>query len=306
VSAFGKLEDISREIHHLDDQWQRFRAGQTFVAQHISQLEQTTERVLGRLYQLLVAPIDAALRRVGGSDVRGLVIVPHGPLHHVPFHALHDGRSHLIDHYTISYAPSATVFALCAERAPAAHDASLVLAVPDEAIPGARHEAEAIAGYLPHPRVVVGAEATQSLLRSAAPTVDIIHLACHGLFRVDNPMFSALKLADGWLTATDVLGCRFGGAQITLSACESGRSQVIGGDELIGLTRAFLGAGATSVVVSQWLVHDAAAVPLMSAYYKALRGGVGRADALRSAQLEARDARPHPYYWAPFSLVGKR
>jgi CHAT domain-containing protein len=140
----------------------------------------------------------------------------------------------------------------------------------------------------------------------AAPGSDILHLACHGLFRADNPIFSALKLSDGWLTAADVMPLDLAGSLVLLSACESGRSQVIGGDEILGLTRAFLGAGATTVVVSLWLVQDQTTAALMGTWYKRLSSGDAPTTALRAAQLEIKSHYPHPYYWAPFVPIGRR
>ena len=118
--------------------------------------------------------------------------------------------------------------------------------------------------------------------------------------------FSSLKLQDGWLTAADVMRLDLTGALVTLSACESGRNEVFAGDEPIGLTRAFLGVGASTLVVSLWLVQDEATASLMEEYYKRLRGGAGPAEALRGAQLAIKEEYPHPYYWAPFVLVGQR
>jgi CHAT domain-containing protein len=143
-------------------------------------------------------------------------------------------------------------------------------------------------------------------LRAEAPGCDVLHLACHGLFRADNPMFSSLKLQDGWLTAADALGLSLPGALVTLSACESGRSGVIGGDEVLGLTRAFLGAGAATLVVSLWLAQDTTTAALMEHWYERMGEGVGRAAALRAAQLETMRRHPHPFYWAPFVLIGRR
>jgi CHAT domain-containing protein len=119
-------------------------------------------------------------------------------------------------------------------------------------------------------------------------------------------MFSAVKLHDGWLTAADVMQLNLKEALVTLSACESGRGTVFQGDEVIGLPRAFLGAGAAAVVVSLWLVHDETTVMLMTYWYNRLRNGMGQATALRDAQRALRESYPHPYYWAPFVLIGQR
>ncbi len=143
-------------------------------------------------------------------------------------------------------------------------------------------------------------------LRAKAAGRGVLHLACHGSFRSDNPMFSSLKLGDGWLTAADALDLDLEDALVTLSACESGRNEVFAGDELIGLTRGFLGAGAATLVASLWLVQDETTAELMEKWYEHLRNGVGRATALRNAQLALKDRCPHPYYWAPFALIGQR
>jgi CHAT domain-containing protein len=119
-------------------------------------------------------------------------------------------------------------------------------------------------------------------------------------------MFSSLKLHDGWLLATDAMSLDLPGALVALSACESARSEVVGGDEILGLTRAFLRAGAATLVVSLWLVQDETTAKLMSEWYGRMRDGEGQAAALRTAQLELKAQYPHPYYWAPFVLIGKR
>jgi CHAT domain-containing protein len=120
-------------------------------------------------------------------------------------------------------------------------------------------------------------------------------------------MFSALKLADGWLTAVQAIQLDLSHAFVVLSACESGLSQAFNGDELLGLTRAFLGAGAVTLVVSLWLAQDEATARLMSHLHQQLQEAqVSPATALRQAQLSLKTTYPHPYYWASFILVGQR
>jgi CHAT domain-containing protein len=148
--------------------------------------------------------------------------------------------------------------------------------------------------------------ATVAAFTEAAPLHNVLHLACHGLFRADNPIFSSLKLYDGWLTAANVMPLRLDGALVTLSACESGRSQVLLGDEVVGLTRGFLGAGAATLVVTLWLVQDETTATLMADWYHRLRQGQSPTAALRAAQQALRETYRHPYFWAPFTVVGKR
>ncbi len=312
VRHLSTLQTIHGLLYRLTTQWDRFRAGPAFVERHMSMLQQSAQRLLASLYNELMAPLEPLLAEAAAAASSGpvaappkLVIIPHGPLHQVPFQALFDGQQYLLERFEISYAPSATVFALCQGRTPPQPGKALVLGAPDPLIPAVTSEVQAVAQQLDNPAVYVDAPATLAVLRAEAPGCDMLHLACHGLFRADNPMFSALKLSDDWLMAADVMQLDLTGALVTLSACESGRSQVIGGDELLGLTRAFLGAGAATLVVSLWLVQDQTTASLMAAWYEQLRQGKKRAAALRVAQLAHKSRHPHPYYWAPFVLVGQ-
>jgi hypothetical protein len=308
----GSAATIARLVQQLDVQWDRFGAGREFVERHMTLLERSTRRVLSSLYGELIEPLEPLLNEAVDptSDLTGasrkLVIVPHGLLHRVPFHALFDGGSYLLERFEVSYAPSAKVYSLCEKRIPRGFDKTLVLKVADSSIPAVTEEAQAVVRHLPNAELLSDRQATVEALRLKAPGCGILHLACHGMFRVDNPMFSALKLYDGWLAASDVIRLDLVGALVTLSACESGRNEVFAGDELMGLTRAFLGAGATTLVASLWLVQDETTAELMEMWYEHLRKGVGRAAALRNAQLALKERWSHPYYWAPFVVIGHR
>ncbi len=227
-------------------------------------------------------------------------------LHQIPFHALFDGQQYLLETYHLSYAPSATIFALCQQRVPRQTGQALIMGVADLSIPFVTEEVRRVSSFFTTPRTYLEDTATTTVFRNQAARSDIVHLACHGLFRNGNPMFSALKLYEAWLTATEVLALDLQGALVTLSACESGRNQVLAGDEIIGLTRAFLGAGTATLVVSQWLVEDQSTAQLMTTFYDQLTKGHARSAALRNAQLALKEHYPHPYYWAPFILIGQR
>jgi CHAT domain-containing protein len=227
-------------------------------------------------------------------------------LHYVPFHALFDGESYLIDGHDISYAASASVLKICRNRKPAAGSGrDLILAVADELTPHINDEVEALRKLLPDADVFVGAEAGEDKLRKYAPTAGKIHIASHGVFRADNPMFSSLRLGDNWLNLFDIFNLKLGAEITTLSACETGMSAVWEGDELLGLARGFLYAGTPSLVVSLWMVNDRSTAQMMRRFYEGLRDGLSKARALREAILEVKAANPHPYYWAPFVLLGK-
>jgi CHAT domain-containing protein len=133
----------------------------------------------------------------------------------------------------------------------------------------------------------------------------VIHLATHGVFREDDPHFSALRLADGWMSLYDFYGLRVKADLVCVSACQSGRNWVGAGDELVGLARGFLHAGASTLVVSLWPVQDDSTARLMEIFYRGIRGGMEVEHALRNAMLEVREESPHPYHWAPFVLIGR-
>jgi tetratricopeptide (TPR) repeat protein len=312
VRNLGSAASVARLVQQLDVQWDRLGAGKEFAERHIALLERLTRQVLASLYGELMRPLEPYLNEALSTDFeetgapQKLAIVPHGLLHRVPFHALFDGESYLLERFEVSYAPSAKVYSLCQERISRGLDKVLALSVADPLIPAVTEEAQAVSRHFPAAEVLSDQQATVEALRAKAPDCSVLHLACHGMFRSDNPMFSSLKLCDGWLTAADVLDLDLAGALVTLSACESGRNEVFAGDELIGLTRAFLGAGAATLVASLWLVQDETTAELMERWYEHLRRGVGRAAALRRAQLALKDKSPHPYYWAPFVLIGQR
>jgi CHAT domain-containing protein len=257
-----------------------------------------TDAHLQILHQLLVAPLEDLL-----YDASALVFVPHDDLHRLPFHAVHDGRRALLDRWPVSYAPSATAFVRCRQRPPSTATTSLVLGVPDRRAPAIAAEAEAVAARLPAATVLVGDAARGAALDEALGH-RFIHIATHGAFREDNPLFSSIRLADQDLTLLDLYRLRLDADLVTLSGCGTGRHAVVGGEELVGLTRGLLSAGARSVLVTLWDVHDASTTELMERFYDGLSTGLPRAAALREAALALRERRPHPFYWAPYTLVG--
>ena len=250
---------------------------------------------------------------------RRLYIVPHDLLYHLPFHALHDGEGYLLERCEIVYLPAAgwllrdQTFRV-SETLKVSRRALIVGHDHDGRLPAAQAEAQAIYDLLrasiPQtgiiPTLLLGGDATQSHLRELAPAADILHLATHGVFRQDNPLFSALRLADGWLTLADVEWMDLRQASlVTLSACETGAGDLRGGD-LFGLSQAFLRAGAASLVASLWPVPDEATARLMVGFYRRRVAGESKVAALRAAQLALMEesAYRHPLYWAGFGLLG--
>lgn len=264
------------------------------------------QNVLGQLYDLLLRPLEA------GLAAKKIVLVPHGALHGLPFHAFHDGACYALDRWEFVYAPSAAVWhagvQIHAEAETTKEQAAsmLLMAVPSPGIEQVAVEFARLSAMLPQAIRFCAEEATTEAFRAHAPHCRRIHLATHALFRADNPLFSGLRFADGWLLARDLYEMRLDCDLATLSACRTGVSYVEPGDELFGLLRGFLSAGARSVAVSFWAADDQATAELMERFYALLAQGLGKAAALRAAQQETRARYPHPYHWAAFALVGQR
>jgi CHAT domain-containing protein len=257
-----------------------------------------TQAHLRDLYQELIAPIRSLL------VAKHLLIVPHEFLHFVPFQALMDGDEYLVDRFTLSYAPSATVFAKCQAKTFDDQHGTLIMGVPDSAAPFIRQEVEAIAGTMPDANLLIGAEATSSALRTMGPSSRVIHIATHGYFRQDNPLFSGIKLGDSILSLYDLYQYRLPAELITLSGCATGLNVVSGGDELLGLVRGLFAAGAGSLLLSLWDVDDESTAEFMKNFYESRRRGMSNATALQGIN-DLRKKNPHPYYWAPFILTGR-
>ncbi len=290
---------IKKLLQLLQFQLSKFRLDPEYVSRFSDALLESAQSHLASLYQELIAPIRHLLH---GKRV---VFVPHGLLHYVPFHALYDGERYLVDSLPISYAPSASVFALCQNKAVNKSGDSLILGVPDAQAPAIAQEVEALSTILPNARTFVGDAANESALRTYGPQSRSVHIATHGYFRQDNPMFSSIRLGSSHLSLYDLSHFTLPVELVVLSGCATGLNVVTPGDELIGLVRGLLQAGAQSLLVSLWDVHDDSTREFMIAFYSRLQQGFSKTAAVQAAMMELKQHRPHPYYWASFSLIGK-
>jgi tetratricopeptide (TPR) repeat protein len=299
----GSVDKVVKLVDRFRFQVGKFGLGKEYVRDHGGSMLDNVNRLLEELYTALIGPGADDL-----VDARRLIVIPHGVLHYLPFHALIDpSGTPLVERVDIAYSPSATVLASCYERPsiPEGLGQRLLVGVPDTAIPQVGGEIEALQGLFGSSTLLFGEAATEQAFRRYAPEADVIHLASHAVFRQDNPLFSAIRLSDGWLSLYDLYSLRLRASLVTLSACETGVNDVLAGDELVGLARGFFQAGTASVVVSLWAVDDTSTARLMERFYAHLDSGAGPALAMRQAQTELRREYPHPYYWAPFLVIGR-
>src|SRR6185312_7770135 len=263
---------------------------------HAAAFQNAANSHLRLLHRELIAPLERYLTE------DHVLFVPHGVLHALPFAALHqigDPGRDLIDDHTVALAPSAAIFLLCSQRPRSPHSSSLLLAAEPAA---ARDEIRAVERSWPQAVVLEGAASTLAAVKHASETSRVIHIAAHGVFRADNPYFSALELADGRLNVIDIYNLRLRADLVVLSGCGTALGDLAGGDELIGLTRAFLYAGARAVIASLWDVDDRTTAEFMQCFYENWSGGASPSQALRRTKLEFRRRYPHPFFWAPFQL----
>ncbi len=262
---------------------------------------------LTQLSSWLIAPIKEFIKT---SDV---VIVPHGVLHYAPFAALTGGRVYFGDEHPIHYLPSASILPSLRRRTqPTGH---VVLAVSQsraDGLPALRHADEEAASVakLYHTQPLTTGRATRAELLKRASACNILHIAAHAQLKATSPLFSSILLSaekdeSPALEVREVYGMDLNQTNlVVLSACETQLGSQSRGDDIVGLNRAFMYAGARSVIASLWTVDDEATSLLMQAFYTKLKQGMTKARALQAAQSETRKKYPHPYYWAGFVLTG--
>jgi tetratricopeptide (TPR) repeat protein len=296
LAAVGQVSDLLDELHF---QFGSLRYGAGTLDRFRDEMRERADRCLEGLYELLLGPIEHLF--AGDS----LIFVPAEVLHYVPFQALRDGENYLIERFEVSYAPSASIWARLQKEKEGKIRKPLLMAFADERIPLVEDEVRKIKEILPRSKCLTGKSAGFSTFARVAADHDLIHLACHGQFRPENPMFSSLHMSDGWITVHDICSQSLKAELVTLSACETGLSKVFAGDEILGLARGFLTAGASSLIVSLWTVNDKAAGELMTDLYTFLQRGTPIASSLRDAQLAFIERGEHPYLWSPFVLIGR-
>ena len=242
-------------------------------------------------------------------------IVPHGILHYLPFQTLMYNSNYLIEKFQIGYIPSATalkyVFAKRKEK-----PVNLLalgnpeLSAPQMQLPFAEQEVQELKSIYPAAKVLIGEDASEANFKKQAGAHDIIHVASHGEFNSNTPLLSCLRLSagngeDGRLETREIFGLNLDAYLVTLSACNTAIGKLTKGDDVIGLTRAFIFAGTPSILGTIWSVNDESTSIFMNHFY----GNLKEMDKLRSLQqaqiaMIRSEKYRHPYHWAGFQLIG--
>ncbi|MBD2859607.1 CHAT domain-containing protein [Spongiibacter sp. KMU-158] len=260
------------------------------------------------LYQRLIEPLSKSL-----TGKTHLTIVPHGALHYLPFNVLRAANNQfLIEQHTVRMLPSASVMKFL-NKGTAPSQNLLVLGNPDLNdsaldLPGAQEEARAISALWPDSKVVLRQFASETVIKNSASAFKYLHLASHGQFDSQNPLNSRMLLSadsenDGYLTVPEIYDLQLNADMVVLSACQTALGDVTNGDDVVGLNRGFLYAGAKAIVGSLWEVPDEPTKDLMISLYQNLNSMDIRS-AMQAAQIAAIKKYPHPVSWAAFQLTG--
>lgn len=300
--------------------------------------EDALDTQLSAASEMLLAPVLRAL----APDIDTLIFVPTQSLALIPFQALplpkrgsatrglvsddpqptastedYATRTLLIDRFAVAYLPSASTLQFLHFGLPAASPDLFLGAIGDVSVeglpplPGSLDETADIQKLYPHATRVTGPAFTHEAATKALLEHQEVHFATHGLFEEQAPLFSALITAPApgqstRLSLYEIMDLNLKARLVILSACETDRGQITGGDEIAGLTRTFLQAGAENVVSSLWKVSDESTALLMESLHAHLRAGESTPLALRHAELQVRRKFPQPFYWAAFVDTGVR
>ena len=244
-----------------------------------------------------------------------IYIVPHGILHYLPFQTLIYKSNYLIEKYQIGYIPSATAlkYVLAKRKEKSANLLALGNPELDTAqmqLPFAEKEVQSLKTIYPAAQVLIGEDASESNFKKQAGVHDILHVASHGEFNSDTPLLSCLRLSagngeDGRLETREIFGLNLDAYLVTLSACNTAIGKLTKGDDVVGLTRAFIFAGTPSILGTIWSVNDESTSIFMNHFY----GNLKEMDKLKSLQqaqiaMIRSERYRHPYHWAGFQLIG--
>ncbi|MEQ8225591.1 MAG: CHAT domain-containing protein, partial [Candidatus Eremiobacterota bacterium] len=255
-----------------------------------------------KLYAILFKDVDKYVK-----EKKRLFIVPHSSLYYLPFQLLIDDEGKtLLEKYEISYAPSASVFKYCENKNRLAKNKLIAFEPGDLAIdgfsplPGTDREVNSICKFFSEKEIYKGKDMTTEVLYKKGREFDILHFATHATLEPVSPVFSSLIFSDKTLPVYEIFNLDLNAYLVTLSACKTGIGE---GDELVGLSRAFIYAGTPTICASLWDVSDIATSELMEKFYYYLKNHT-KSEALKLAQMDIMKKYSHPFFWAPFILTG--
>ena len=260
-------------------------------------------------YKLFITPVEKLIK------TKNICIVPYDILNYLPFQSFRDEKQYLIEKYAVSYLPSLSVLEYLRKTMKKDKYKILALGNPDLGdvkmdLPDAEKEVEMIMEIFPNTEVYKRGKASEKLVKMIAPMYDIVHFAAHGEYDAHDPLSSCLYLSpgageDGQLQVREIFDMTINADMVVTSACETALGKIGRGDEVLGLTRAFIYAGANSVLGSLWRISDKATSVFMKEFYTNIKK-MEKTEALKQAQIKMIKSKEysHPFYWAAFNITG--
>ncbi len=263
------------------------------------------KKISEKLYDILFKEAETFI-----TGTKRLIISPHRSLNYFPFQVLIDQKGKmLVEKYEITYLPSASVLKYCKDKNHLKKDSLLAFELGNfkfgsfSPLPGTEKEILEISRHIAHREIYKGKDMTTDILYKEGGHYDILHFATHGTLDAASPLFSSLLFADRTLPVYEIFDLNLKAYLVTLSACKTGLSEDANGDELTGLSRAFIYAGTPSICASLWDVSDVSTSEFMGKFYFYLKDH-NKSEALRLAQIDVMKKYNHPFFWAPFILTG--
>jgi CHAT domain-containing protein len=279
----AEWQACERHLASCSVKWERMSS----VQHH---LERTARLHLQNLYNDLIAPIHHELR----SKVS---VAPHGFLHAIPFHALHDGTRHLAEKHQFAYTPAASLYCLPARREN--FDRPLFVAFSNRFTSYCVEEVSSAASYFPDATLLINPE-VQELREALRRPRSLVHIAGHAGIDPVGGKLSWIQTDDGRITSRDLTNMNIRAKTIVITGCQTARRIIRAGDEWLGLMRSFYLSGASTIVSALWDIRDESAQRFAHAFYKVF-DGANAPVAVQHAASFVRESRDHPYFWAGFT-----
>jgi CHAT domain-containing protein len=292
--SLAEIQEALRGWGALQD---KFHLGSAALAHDDEDWQADTLTSLHQLWHALFAPIAPHL------EGKQLIFIPADALHNVPFQALFDGQSYLLEDHEITQLPSVRLLQQCASRKVRTEGSVALFGAANQGTPHLSDEIAALRQVFPEADCFLGALVTSQAFADHAPGNGILHIAAQLVLRQDNPFFSTFLWADAAMNLYDLGSLKWPAALVTLSGCGTSLSRIQTGNELMGLAQGFLNTGASALLVNLWPINDEATAPLLAAFYQHVKAGLPLRTALRQAALATKQQYPHPYFWSPFILI---
>jgi CHAT domain-containing protein len=276
------VQYFERHIDSCSVKWERLAP----VRRH---LDATVQAHLQGLYQELIAPVQAELRET-------VVFAPHGFLHNVPLHALHDGKQYLDERHKVAYTPGALLY--CSPAARQEFGSPLFIAFSTGRDCSSADEVSESAAQVNGAAILVNPSMDQ-LRHAFEQPRSLIHIAGHAGIDTVGGKLSWIQTSQGRLTSRDLSEMHIRAKTLVITGCQSARRMIRPGDEWLGLMRSFYLAGASTIVSALWDIRDESARRFAREFYKGFDGKDAPAAVQRAASV-LRGWRAHPYFWAGF------